>query len=148
MPEGADQEKTEPATPKRLQEMREKGQVAKSREVPSVAILIASLLMFYFLGTTMIRDFMDLMKWAFTNAVSIELKEANLHWLLLELFRRGLKIVAPLFVGFVVVGLASNYLQVGFLFSSQAIALISFSMTRSSSRRAAARCFRRRSRFW
>ena len=122
MPEGADQEKTEPATPKRLQEMREKGQVAKSREVPSVAILIASLLIFYFLGSTMIRDFMDLMKWSFTHSITIQLEEANLHWLVIEFFRRGLKIVAPLFVVLVVVGLASNYVQVGFLFSSQAIA--------------------------
>ena len=105
MPQGADQEKTEPATPKRLQEMREKGQVAKSREVPSVAILIAGLLIFYFLGATMIRDFMDLMKWAFTNSGTLQLKEANLHWLLIELFRRGLKIVAPLFVALVVVHL-------------------------------------------
>ncbi|MCK5009666.1 MAG: EscU/YscU/HrcU family type III secretion system export apparatus switch protein, partial [Deltaproteobacteria bacterium] len=47
MSRGSDQEKSEPATPKRLQEMREKGQVAKSREVPSVAVLIASLLVFY-----------------------------------------------------------------------------------------------------
>jgi len=53
MPRGSDQEKTEPATPKRLQEMREKGQVAKSREVPSIAVLVASLLVFYFLGSTM-----------------------------------------------------------------------------------------------
>jgi flagellar biosynthetic protein FlhB len=122
MPQGADQEKTEPATPKRLQEMREKGQVAKSREVPSVAILIAGLLIFYFLGATMIRDFMDLMKWSFTNAGTMQLKEANLHWLLIELLQRGLKIVAPLFVVLVLVGLASNYVQVGFLFSTQAIA--------------------------
>jgi flagellar biosynthetic protein FlhB len=122
MPQGADQEKTEPATPKRLQEMREKGQVAKSREVPSVAILIAGLLIFYFLGTTMIRDFMDLMKWSFTNSGTMQLKEANLHWLVIELFQRGLKIVAPLFVVLVLVGLASNYVQVGFLFSTQAIA--------------------------
>lgn len=122
MPQGADQEKTEPATPKRLEEMREKGQVAKSREVPSVAILMGSLLIFYFLGTAMVRDCMDLMKWSFSNAATIQLREANLHWLLIELVRRGLKIVAPLFVGLLLVGLASNYVQVGFLFASQAIA--------------------------
>ena len=50
MPQGSDQEKTEQATPKRLEEMREKGQVAKSREVPSAAILIASLLHLLFPG--------------------------------------------------------------------------------------------------
>ena len=122
MPQGSDQEKTEQATPKRLQEMREKGQVAKSREVPSVAILLASLLIFYFLGSVMIRDFMELMKWSFSNSARFELQSGNFNWLLLELFRRGLKIVAPLFIALMAVGLFSNFLQVGFLFSTKAIA--------------------------
>ena len=122
MPQGSDQEKTEQATPKRLQEMREKGQVAKSREVPSAAILIASLLIFYFLGSAMIKDFMELMEWSFANSARFELQSGNFNWMLLELFRRGLKIVAPLFVALVVVGLLSNIVQVGFLFSTKAIA--------------------------
>jgi len=122
MPQGSDQEKTEQATPKRLQEMREKGQVAKSREVPSAAILIASLLIFYFLGSAMIKDFMELMEWSFANSAGFELRSGNFNWLLLELVRRGIKIVAPLFVALMVVGLLSNIVQVGFLFSTKAIA--------------------------
>jgi flagellar biosynthetic protein FlhB len=122
MPQGSDQEKTEQATPKRLQEMREKGQVAKSREVPSAAILIASLLIFYFLGSAMIKDFMELMEWSFANSARFELQSGNFNWMLLELFRRGLKIVAPLFVALMAVGLLSNIAQVGFLFSTKAIA--------------------------
>jgi flagellar biosynthetic protein FlhB len=122
MPQGSDQEKTEQATPKRIQEMREKGQVAKSREVPSAAILIASLLIFYFLGSAMIKDFMKLMEWSFANSAGFELRSGNFNWLLLELFRRGIKIVAPLFVALMVVGLLSNIVQVGFLFSTKAIA--------------------------
>ena len=122
MPQGSDQEKTEQATPKRLQEMREKGQVAKSREVPSAAILIASLLIFYFLGSAMIKDVMELMEWSFANSARFELQSGNFNWMLLELFRRGLKIVAPLFVALMAVGLLSNIAQVGFLFSTKAIA--------------------------
>jgi len=122
MPQGSDQEKSEQATPKRLQEMREKGQVAKSREVPSAVILIASLLIFYFLGSAMIKDFMELMEWSFANSARFELRSGNFNWLLLELFRRGIKIVAPLFVALMVAGLLSNIVQVGFLFSTKAIA--------------------------
>ncbi len=122
MPQGSDQEKTEQATPKRIQEMREKGQVAKSREVPSAAILIASLLIFYFLGSAMIRDIMELMEWSFANSARFELQSGNFNWMLLELFRKGLKIVAPLFVALMAVGLLSNIAQVGFLFSTKAIA--------------------------
>ena len=122
MPQGSDQEKTEQATPKRLQEMREKGQVAKSREVPSAAILIASLLIFYFLGSAMIKDIMELMEWSFANSARFELQSGNFNWMLLELFRKGLKIVTPLFVALMAVGLLSNIAQVGFLFSTKAIA--------------------------
>ncbi|MCK5254924.1 MAG: flagellar biosynthesis protein FlhB [Deltaproteobacteria bacterium] len=122
MSRGSDQEKSEPATPKRLQEMREKGQVAKSREVPSVAVLIASLLVFYFLGSTMFKQLMDLMQWVFTSSGSLQIKEANIQWLLIELLGRGLKVLAPLLIALVAMGLVSNYLQVGFLFSFQSIA--------------------------
>jgi len=42
------QERTEQASDKRKEEAREKGQVAKSREVSSVAVLVACLIYFYF----------------------------------------------------------------------------------------------------
>lgn len=121
MPKGSDQEKTEPATPKRLQEMKEKGQVAKSREVPSIAVLIASLFVFYFLGSTMIKEFMELMRWAFENSGSVLLKESTIYGLLAEYLRRSWGIVAPLFVAIIAMGLLSNYLQVGFIFSFESI---------------------------
>ncbi|MEW6042259.1 MAG: EscU/YscU/HrcU family type III secretion system export apparatus switch protein, partial [Elusimicrobiota bacterium] len=44
------EEKTEQPTPKRRQEAREKGQVAKSQEVNSVFILLAGLLTMNFFG--------------------------------------------------------------------------------------------------
>jgi flagellar biosynthetic protein FlhB len=99
--------------------MREKGQVAKSREVPSVAVLVASLLVFYFLGSTMIKEFMELMKETFNSSGSMQLTEANLQWLLVAYSQRCWKIVAPLLVTIIAVGLLSNVLQVGFIFSSE-----------------------------
>ena len=96
MPRGSDQEKTEPATPKRLQEMREKGQVAKSREVPSIAVLIVSLLIFYFLGSVMIKEYMELMKWTFKSSVSLQIEEASIRWFLVECLQRCWKILAPM----------------------------------------------------
>ena len=47
------QERTEPATPKRRQEAREKGQVVKSLELNSSAILLASLLFLLIFGNSM-----------------------------------------------------------------------------------------------
>jgi flagellar biosynthesis protein FlhB len=42
MAEASAQERTEKATPKRRQEARKKGQVAQSREIPSVMILMTA----------------------------------------------------------------------------------------------------------
>ncbi len=53
MPENAGQEKTEKATPKRKEEARKKGQVAQSKEISSVMILMASMAFFYFAGSWM-----------------------------------------------------------------------------------------------
>jgi flagellar biosynthetic protein FlhB len=122
MPRGSDQEKTEPATPKRLQEMKEKGQVAKSREIPSVAVLVAGLLILYFLGSVMIKEYMELMKWTFKISASFQLEEASLRWLLIECLQRCWRIVSPLLVTIIAVGIFSNYLQVGFIFSFDQLA--------------------------
>ena len=52
MAEKSFQERTEKATPKRRQDSRRKGRVAKSREIPSVMILITSLGVFFFAGAS------------------------------------------------------------------------------------------------
>ncbi|MGD9307457.1 MAG: EscU/YscU/HrcU family type III secretion system export apparatus switch protein, partial [Desulfobacterales bacterium] len=51
MAETSAQERTEKATPKRRQEARKKGQVAQSREISSVMILMTALGIFYFAGS-------------------------------------------------------------------------------------------------
>ena len=48
MAESDGQEKTEQATSKRLEESREKGQVAKSTEINSLAIFLSGLMIIYF----------------------------------------------------------------------------------------------------
>ena len=50
MPENSGQEKTEQATPKRKAEARKKGQVAQSKEISSVMILMTATGFFYFAG--------------------------------------------------------------------------------------------------
>jgi len=53
MAENSYQDRTEKATPKRRQDARKKGQVAQSREVPSVMILLMSLGVFFLPGNWM-----------------------------------------------------------------------------------------------
>ena len=50
MAEKSFQEKTEQATPKRREESRKKGEVAKSRELASIAVLSGGVLYLFFGG--------------------------------------------------------------------------------------------------
>ena len=58
----SDQEKTEKATPKKRQDARKKGQVAKSQELASVAVLSASLVVFYFGSYDMLEKMLEASK--------------------------------------------------------------------------------------
>ena len=60
MAETSGQEKTEPATPKKRQDARKKGQVAQSREISSAMILMVSLGFFYFAGSWMFLNLSEL----------------------------------------------------------------------------------------
>ena len=55
--------KTEPATPRRRQEARESGQVAKSGDLTSAALLLAGLLVISMTATTMVQLLSSVMAW-------------------------------------------------------------------------------------
>lgn len=57
MAEESDLEKTEPATPQRLEKAREEGQVARSRELNTFLLLVAGVSMLWFLGGNLYRTF-------------------------------------------------------------------------------------------
>ncbi|MBN1613646.1 MAG: flagellar biosynthesis protein FlhB [Deltaproteobacteria bacterium] len=116
-----DQEKTEQATPKRREDARRKGKVAKSREVASVAILSAGLVYFYFSAGTMLQKMTTMMRHVFSISASTVISVDNVQSLTLEMSYQLLLILLPLLLIVTVAGLAANMLQVGVMFSSEAI---------------------------
>ena len=60
--EETSQERTEQATPKRVEEAREKGQISRSRELSTMSILMASALIFVFLGKQLSMSLQILMQ--------------------------------------------------------------------------------------
>jgi len=116
-----DQERTEQASPRRREEARKKGQVARSQEVVSVAILLGCAILLYFTSTWMLDRMMDLMRWAFkesgSTAIHINTVQSLAGIWLYKLFI----VLTPLFLTIVAAGLLANYLQFGFLFSTEAV---------------------------
>jgi len=119
--ENKDQEKTEQATPKRKEEAREKGQVAKSRELASVAILGACLIYFYFGASLMFANLSKLMKKYFIQAGQLSVTLDNIQSIILDFIYQAFIILFPFLLVALLAGFIANIAQVGFLFSSEAI---------------------------
>ena len=116
-----DQEKTEQATSKRRQDAREKGQVAKSRELASVAVLGACLLYFYFDASVMANRLMAIMRMSFRKSGQITITIDTIQSLLLDLVFQIFILLGPFLLIVLLAGFVANILQVGFFFSSEAI---------------------------
>lgn len=121
MPEQSFQEKTEQATPKRREEARKKGQVAKSRELASVAVLLSGLLTLSLGSAFFFQQITQVMHHYLLQAGSLVVSSDNLASLAMLAFRRFAQIVAPLFLVLLAVAFLANFLQVGVLFSAEAI---------------------------
>jgi type III secretion protein U len=112
-------DKTEPPTPKKLRDARKKGQVAKSKEVSSAALLtvsfgmLAALLPSYIkqVGTMILapRDFYSAEFGLAANAV------------LQQVVYTSLLIFGPMVAVVAVIGIIANMAQFGLMFSAEAL---------------------------
>jgi flagellar biosynthesis protein FlhB len=123
MAENSYQDRTEKATPKRRQDARKKGQVAQSREVPSVMILVMSLGVFFFAGSWMFWNLVGYMSEALRSSAQLRIAEvADAKVFVLQTARIVFRILLPLLLVIFVAGMAGNVIQSGFLLSSEALA--------------------------
>jgi len=114
-------EKTEAPTPRRRQEARKKGQVAKSMEINTALALLASFWVMSSTGTRSVGLYTELVRRTFSNLSAQDFT--------LEAIRSGgmavgasmLQMMAPLVMTVVLVGVVSNVGQVGFLLSGEAL---------------------------
>jgi flagellar biosynthetic protein FlhB len=115
------QEKTERATPKKRQEARKKGQVASSAELPGAFILLFVFLGFIMLGGYYKSKLIGLFGWLLEEKLTMEITPENVLSLFSAVMIQGLLLLAPIFAITVIIGLASNYLQVGFLLTGETL---------------------------
>ena len=124
MPESAGQERTEKATVKKRADARRKGQVAQSREVSSVMILMTSLVILYFAGSWMFWNLSELVSGIYQNIGILRFKDVNdASVFSLEILYLFLRILLPFLLPIAIVGIIANVMQVGFQISSEAMAL-------------------------
>jgi flagellar biosynthetic protein FlhB len=115
------QEKTEKATPKKKQESRKKGQVAKSQDVNTALILLFVFLLLIFIGGMMREQMLDMVKHGFQEYMLWNLSAENIHMLFLDYSIQAVFITAPIMAIVFAAAMFANYVQVGFLFSTDAV---------------------------
>ena len=112
---GQSQDRSEKPTSKKLRDAREKGNVAQSREIPSVAVLSSSLGVLFFAGPWMLDELIALMRGVYNRAGGFSINMENLHSLFWEVFKTNTMILAPLMLVVLTVGVVSNVSQFGFM---------------------------------
>lgn len=114
-------EKTEKATPKKKQDARKKGQVAKSQDVNTAVVLLAVFLFLMFFGKTMTERMIGVLRQALQNYMLMDLTEKNIESILFEILAELAIFLGPVMMVALIAGVAANYAQVGFMFSTEAI---------------------------
>jgi flagellar biosynthetic protein FlhB len=112
-----DEGRTEEPTEKKLREAREKGQVAKTQELPQSLVVIFSFLAIFFMGSWIWDLLCRMTSFYLSNFSHFYITEKSV---LVEL-NRSIEIMGktllPLFVAAVVAAILGNVAQVGFQFS-------------------------------
>lgn len=115
------QEKTEPATPHRREEARKKGQVARSTELNSFAVLFFGTLFLLFAGPALGRDLANLMRGLLANLAHAPATSSDAVAMLMTVGLRVLAMLAPLFIAVVAIAIVVNGTQVGFRITPEAL---------------------------
>lgn len=121
MSDDNDLERTEPASPRRLEKAREEGQVARSQELTTFTLLIAASGSLWAIGSFIIQKLSAVLENGLRIEREIVFNPALLLPRLFQLALDGLLAIAPLLGGLVIVALVSPMLLSGWLFSSKAL---------------------------
>lgn len=121
MAEDSDLERTEPASARRIEQAREKGQVARSRELTTVTILLAAGGSLIFMGSGLMEHMRALMRNGLTLDRTVifdpDQMLMQLHLLSVDILMTMLPFLGLLMV----VTVASSILISGWLFTTQAL---------------------------
>jgi flagellar biosynthesis protein FlhB len=121
MPEESFQERTEKATPKRIREAREKGQVARSQDLSAVIVMLCGVAALVALGPAMSRELRGLLTWTLGDSAKFAIDPGTAQGFLVKVGWVFVKATAPVILALTVIAFGSSYLQVGNVFSTSAL---------------------------
>ena len=113
-----DEGRTEDPTERRKSEEREKGNVPKSQDLVSAIVLLGSVIMLYITATYIFQQIIIVFTTYFKGEYShlYHLSQSDVRNLVMSLFWETAKIVGPIMVAAMLMGIIGNVAQVGALF--------------------------------
>lgn len=121
MADDNDLERTEPASPRRLEKAREEGQVARSQELTTFTLLIAASGSLSVIGSIIIQKLSAVLESGLRIEQEVAFNPALLLPRLFQLALDGLLAIAPLLGWLMIIALLAPMLLSGWLFSSKAL---------------------------
>jgi len=118
--QGDAQQKTEQATPRRLKEARQKGQVARSNELNGALVLLAVIAYFYAAKDSLLLNMQKFLASYLNNSLHGQLAQ-NPITVLCHSAQFFLVLIGPVFAIAIGVGALVNIAQVGLVFSPEAL---------------------------
>ncbi len=115
------QERTEKATSRRREKAREEGQVAKSMELNSAAMICLGFLTLYLMGPYIAGQAQELMRYTMANAPSIGTSDPTFYVTFKNNMIKFFLILGPVFAVMTVIAFGANVAQVGFKITPKAL---------------------------
>jgi flagellar biosynthetic protein FlhB len=112
-----DLERTEPASPRRLEQAREDGQIARSQELGAFAVMATAGVAVWLLGSQLLGGFTGLMRQGLTLPAAAAFEPDRMLILLGQQGLGGFMAIAPVLVAAFIAALAAPMLLNGWLFS-------------------------------
>ena len=114
-------DKTEEATPKKKQQAREKGQVAKSKEVSLTFTLLASTLVFALLSSYATQSLRKYLLDFYSNHINTTLGYSSVFKIMVSAVEKIGMIILPFIVPIMIFGVIGNLVQTGFMLTLEPI---------------------------
>ena len=115
MPPDTAQERTEPASPRRKEEARQRGQIGRSSDLSAAVILFGAMLLLDLTGGRMLGQLRAVMRFCLDETSASMLDSGPLMDVMKGVFGQAFRIVLPFLILVLILALLSSFAQVGFM---------------------------------
>ncbi|NOZ08269.1 MAG: flagellar biosynthesis protein FlhB [FCB group bacterium] len=115
------QDKTEAPTPRRKEEALEKGEVAKSMELNSVAVMLAGIISVQFISGSLMKLFSDFTISTYLNSGTFNMTVESFPQQFRGMLLKFTAVLAPVFIILLITGIGANVAQTGFFIAKKAL---------------------------